>query len=304
MKRIVALVVVVVSLAACNKKAAPTASEKGDAASGAASDLPTATHVPAPKPLPDFLVDEGSVANEGFTLEFHVSRVEGDQGKTYREAVAYCRQSGRMLCTETQWIRACAQIPSVGSMESWTASRRGRSAVVRGGKDCHRRRKVEGGVTHPNRVGLCCERAVALRPRGDAGPLLGPGARLPLALEEALNGGNEEQLRELFAEQVVREGKEWTLDALLASEKASRDAVHWTLFDVCNLRSGPVIVDKDGARTGRLQGLILNCRSVIERKDDVVDYYTRFGLVQSEGEERYRIAQIEHKSTAVIPGAR
>ena len=291
--------------AGCERRPAPTVSkEGGTGASGPGSSASTTQQLPEPKKLADLLVPEGSAGNDGFTLEFHVRRDEGDAGKTYDQAVASCRKSGRMLCTETQWMRACTEHPAIGEMESWTASRRGRTAVVRGGKDCQRRNKVDGGESNPRRVGLCCERAVALRPSGDAGPWLGTGARFPLQLEKALNAGDDDALRSLFAKQVVREGKEWTVDALLANEKEARGGIRWTVFDFCHLRSGPVIVDKDGVRTGRHQGLILNCRTILARDDDVVDYYTRFGLVQSGDDKEYRVAQIEHKSAAVIPGAR
>jgi len=260
--------------------------------------------LPAPEPFGDVKIPEGTLDNRGFTLDFRVQRVLDDAGRTYDQAAGTCMAAGRMLCTETQWLRACRDHAALGRMESWTASRRNREAVVRGGKGCSTRRKVDGTDTHPRRIGLCCERAVALRASGDAGPWLGMGTRLPLRFERALNEGDERALKSLLADPVIREGREWTREALLARERDGRDEVRWTLFDLCRMRSGPVVVDKDGVKTGRRQGMILNCRTVLARKGDVIDYYTRLGLVKDEGGDAYRIAQIEHATPSVIPGAR
>ena len=281
-------------------------SERGASAKEASAPRTKASSASLPQPVPfgDVLVPEGEMDNLGFTLEYRIRRNAGDAGKTYGAAAAACRASGRMLCTELQWLRACKEHAVIGKMQSWTASRRGREALVLGGKDCGSRDKVDDGNVHPHRVGLCCERAVGLRASGNAGPYLGVGSRLPIELEKAFNAADEETLRHLFADQVVREGREWKVNDLLGREAEARSQVRWMLFDRCDLRSGPVVVDKDGPRTGRLQGMILNCRTVLSRNDDVLDYYTRLGWVQDEGGERYRLSQIEHKSESLIPGGR
>jgi hypothetical protein len=89
---------------------------------------------------------------------------------------------------------------------------------------------------------------------------------------------------------------------LLAQEREARPRVGWTLFDTCDMRTGPVVVDKADAGTGRMQGTLLTCRTLLDRKGDVIDYVTVLGIV-GEGEEA-RLAQIEHKGPAVIPGVR
>lgn len=304
-RRIASVVCCVVCMAlACDKRPVRATTTEGSGASGPGTSASKAASLPEPVPFDDVLISEGKLDNRGFTLEFRIRRNAGDAGKSYDAAAAACRASGRMLCTELQWLRACEAHPVIGKMQSWTASRRGRLAVVRGGKDCGRRDKVDGGNTHAHRVGLCCERAVALRASGDAGPWLGPAGRLPVELEKAYESGDEAALRYLFADQVMREGREWKVDALLEREAAARSEIRWMIFDKCDLRSGPVVVDKQGPRTGRRQGMILNCRTVLSRSNDVLDYYTRLGFVTDEDGERYRLAQIEHKSDGLIPGGR
>lgn len=300
--RAAAMLVVVLSVFGCEKRTAPGRQEVGTGATGPGS----AMLLPPPAPFDEVLVPEGAVDNGDFTLEFRIHRVGDDAGKTYLQAVDNCRKGGRMLCTETQWMRACALHPEIGRMEAWTATRRGREAVVRGGEDCARRLKVADDVVEPRRVGLCCERAVALRAAPDSGPWLGIGARLPREFERALNENDPTTLRRILADPVVRESQPWTLEALLAkeSEVAASGAVAWTLFDSCQMRGGPVVVDKQGEKTGRVQGIILSCRTVLARGEEVLDYDTRLGLREADGEAGYRVSQIEHKSKANIPGAR
>jgi hypothetical protein len=127
---------------------------------------------------------------------------------------------------------------------------------------------------------------------------------MPVLLEHALNQGDEDALGSLFADHVVRNGTKWTRDALLERERQARGDVAWTLFDVCEMRAGPVVVDKDETKTGRLQGILLSCKTVIDTRGEVFDYTTRLGLVQAGAADRYHIAQIEHRSTREIPGAR
>lgn len=288
----------------CNPRAASTSEPSGKPADAAAETNKIAS-LPPPLPLTDSLVPEGSAHNLGFLLEFRLRRHEDDTGKTYREAVDLCRRHGRMLCTEVQWLRACQEDPNIGRMQSWTASRRGNMVVTLGGGDCGDRNRTREDDKHPNRVGLCCERAVALRPTSDAGPWLGTGTRMPARLEAALNEGDEAALRNLLSDHVVRNGRKWTLDALLEAERKARAEISWTLFDVCEMRAGPVVVDRDETKTGRLQGILLSCKTLVARGADVFDYTTRMGLVQAGGPERYRIAQIDHKGTTKeIPGAR
>ncbi len=290
------VVVVALIVVACN----PQVTKRSEDA-GARPDARSARSLPAPVALPDVPVGEGSAHNLGFTLGFRVLRDPGDAGKTYQQAVQLCLGQGRMLCTETQWLRACEEHPAVGKMESWTATRRGKNVVVAGGRDCGSRDKAQEGETHPHRVGLCCERVVALR-TADAGPWQGLGARFPLRFERALNEGNDEALRAMLAETVVRDGRKAAPDALIAQEREARPRVGWTLFDTCDMRTGPVVVDKADAGTGRQQGTLLTCKTLLDRKGDVIDYVTVLGVV-GEGEEA-RLAQIDHKGPAVIPGVR
>ncbi len=293
-RRVAAMVLLGV---ACNPKVT-TRSEDA----GARSDARAVRELPAPVALADVQVGEGSAHNLGFLLAFRVLRDAGDAGKTYQQAVELCRGQGRMLCTETQWLRACEEHAAVGRMESWTATRRGKNVVVAGGRNCGSRDKAQEGETHPHRVGLCCERAVALR-TADAGPWQGLGTRFPLRFERALNEGNEKELRSMLSETVVRDGRKWTPDALLAQEREARPRVGWTLFDTCDMRTGPVVVDKADAGTGRMQGTLLTCRTLLDRKGDIIDYVTVLGVV-GDGEDGARLAQIDHKGPAVIPGVR
>jgi hypothetical protein len=269
----------------------------------AREETQAARMLPTPVAFDDVNVPEGSAYNLGFTLAFRVRRIPGDEGKTYQQAAAACRETGRMLCTEVQWLRACEQHESLGQMESWTATVRGKNAVVAGGEGCRSRERVSVRDVHPNRVGLCCERAVVLKPP-DAGPWLGPGTRLPARFERALNEGNDKELRNVLAEPVVRDGRKWSADELIAQEKSVRTRVGWTLFDTCEIRVGPVVVDKSDAEATRVQGKLLTCKTVLNTNDDVLEYVTLFGLVEGDYEDSLRIAQIDHRGPAIIPGAR
>jgi len=258
--------------------------------------------LPAPTSIEDYRVEEGSIDNLGFTLAFRVQADAADAGKTFQQAAASCRARGRMLCSETQWLRACEQNPAVGRMESWTTTRRSKGVVVAGGQDCSSRENVQDPDTHPNRVGVCCERAVVLRsPR--QGPLLGPGTRFPLRFENALNNKNDKELRAILANTIVRDGRTWTADKLIEEEKSARDAVRWTLFDTCDMRPGIVVEDKSEAGTKRIQGTLLTCKTVLDSGDRALEYVTILGLV-GQDEASYRIAQIDHRGSALIPGAR
>jgi hypothetical protein len=267
---------------------------------GGAKPQPRA--IPAPTTLSDTLVSEGAFHNLGFTLAFRIMGDAKEAGKSYAEAMQVCRSRGRMLCTESQWLRACEEHSVLGSMESWTATRRGKDVVVAGGKGCGSKEKVKEDDVHPHRMGLCCERAISLR-AADAGPWLGLGARLPLRFEQALNQADDKALRGLLADPVVREGRKWSLDDLLAHENKERAQVAWTLFDTCDLRLGPVVVDVSDAGAERKQGMLLTCKTLLAKNGEVIDFTTILGLV-GEQEDSLRLVQIDHKGSAYIPGAR
>ena len=65
--------------------------------------------------------------------KFRVVRRDGDEGASYLTAMGACREQAMALCTEAQWVLACAALPEVGRLESWTASASAdRGFVVRG----------------------------------------------------------------------------------------------------------------------------------------------------------------------------
>jgi len=90
------------------------------------------------------------------------------------------------LCTEAQWQRACDAFPEVGEAPSWTESSEGDQVVVRGGS-CKGRKLVSEADKDAQRIGLCCDRAIAMSSSSMQKPFLASTASIVLKLETALN---------------------------------------------------------------------------------------------------------------------
>ena len=238
---------------------------------------------------------------------YRIQRSEGDTSKTFLEAAAMCMKTGRTLCTEAQWLRACDAHPAIGAMPSWTASWKESKAIVRGGGSCDLREKVDGLDRSATRVAFCCERAVSVRAEGKAGDEGERATQVLLRYESALNKGDLEALRGVLADEVVREKRLTKAEDLIEREKesAKTDPVLWTLYDACSVRPALVVVDIDAdAGSGRVQGTLVDCLTIVARESGVVSFRTALGLFRSKGESTERIHEIRHRGSPLAPGAR
>ena len=308
------------ALVLCGGCRKTVAESKEAGRSGSVASLTTADEeeAPAPRELPapvafaDRLVGEGELKGAGLLLEFHMQRIEGDTNLTYDEAVDHCRAHGRMLCSSAQWVLACRQFGELAQMQTWVLSRRRGKAEVMGGEFCSDRDQADDAQRHSNRVGLCCERSVALVAGTDMskqGPWVGMAARLPRVLEAALNAGDEATLRKLYAPRVEVDERLLSIDELLSREKQAREEVAWTVFDRCAFSTRFVKAAQPQGNVRNVRGFALRCSVVAKIQGAVRDYLVMFGMPRpsdpsSTNAEDYRITQVTHRTSMAVPGAR
>ena len=170
---------------------------------------------------------------DAWTLGFGVERRAGDEGLDLAGAVKFCQARKEMVCTETQWQRACASNPKLGAMESWTLSAVGQRAVVRGGKGCLARKTAPPTQQVPTRVAVCCDRAVAISSEDKGLELLEGSAKRLLAWERAAARPGP-GLAKLLDESVVFHGRR--RDAAGVTEALPRpDGSTLDLIDKCDV---------------------------------------------------------------------
>ena len=179
--------------------------------------------------LPARDVPAGFVSPNGAWLDkFSVLRRE-DQGLSYREAFARCTDAGKTLCTDSQWQRACDSFPEVGEAPSWTESIEDGHVVVRGGGSCKQRKSIGEGEQDAQRIGLCCDRAIAMESSSMQKSFLSSTASIVLKVETALNQRSIDKFLDLAEERLTLNGKvrdKAALKALLTQSFASaRDLV-------------------------------------------------------------------------------
>lgn len=223
--------------------AIPEASGSASAAAGSPELAPFALRrVPA-----------GLVPPELWTPGFSVERPAGSGGVSLERAVAVCRQRGKDLCTEPQWLRACELAPELGAVESWTLSVEGTQAVVRGaGEHCQGRTLVASTELAPMRGFTCCSRAVAIAIPGVTDALRVRSAERLLACERGLRARDGAALRQLFDEEVVFAGERQVREDLVKRLEQS-SAGDEAAFERCQLTT-------EGE--GRHAQVIADCRTV------------------------------------------
>ena len=154
--------------------------------------------------LPARDVPAGLVSPNGAWLDkFSVLRRENNQGLEYTQAFARCADTGKTLCTDAQWQRACDTFPEVGEAPSWTESLKDGRVVVRGGGSCAATKLVTEGERDPQRIGLCCDRAVAMTSNSLQKPFLSSTAGIVLKLERTLNQRSIDGFLDLSEDHVV-----------------------------------------------------------------------------------------------------
>ncbi|HEX3854218.1 MAG TPA: serine/threonine-protein kinase [Polyangiaceae bacterium] len=154
--------------------------------------------------LPERDVPAGLVStNNAWLDKFSVLRRDDNQGMPYAQAFARCADAGKTLCSETQWQHACDSFVEVGEAPSWTESLEDGHVVVRGGGSCAKRVLAIETDHDAQRIGLCCDRAVAMTSASLQKPFLSSTAGVVLRLERALNQRSIENFLDLSEDHVV-----------------------------------------------------------------------------------------------------
>jgi len=182
------------------RKAAPVTSATGTAES-ARSSVATSRGFAG---LPARDVPAGLVSQSGAWLDkFSILRREDNQGLSFSEAFARCVDTGKTLCTDGQWQRACDSFPEVGEVSSWTESLEDGRAVVRGGGSCKQRKLSSQTEKDGQRIGLCCDRAIGMSSTSMQKPFLSSTAAIVRKLEDALNQRSIDRFLELSEDHVT-----------------------------------------------------------------------------------------------------
>lgn len=260
--------------------------EAPQAAAPAAPQIPTISR---------FQVGEGEASNGVWTPGFAALRSGGDQSKNYVEAAQSCESQGMALCSETQYIKACAANPAVAGFSSWTATwSSGTSVVTRGGGSCDTRAETTPSERSDSRMALCCERAIGIRTGNKNSAFMKASHADLLSFEKDFNGKSASVLSKHWADSVRFDGAVLSKAKVDSSQSSwfSGHPVQWTLYDVCDLKIGEVWLP-----TGKDKGLVADCKTVTAVANrDVSVFTTHFGRFRAEGDTRNRIVEIAHNS--------
>jgi hypothetical protein len=245
-------------------------------------------------------VSEGE-ADGIWTPGYELRRIDSDTGRNYLDAMAHCRFKDLMLCSETQWERACKADAAVGKVASWTATWRGSKAVVRGGGGCGDEKTVDGASTSDDRAGLCCERAIGLV-SGNTHPAFRKIAHIDqLAWENAVNSQNGAAIDGLIDQGLEFDGKVMAHSTAVKAQKSWWKAhpEQWTFFDVCN-----VTVEKawnPRPAMGRffelsqtIDALVHDCQTVAVVGDKLTVVKMRFARINTDDGKNNKVVEIKH----------
>jgi hypothetical protein len=286
-----------------------TAAATGDASAAAA---------PAPEPATFPIQKIGKGKQDGIWLgTYSIERVKGDTGKGYIDAAEHCRSRSKMLCTESQWEKACKAHSDIGKLESWTASFDGEQVIVRGGAKtgdgettaCDGRKTEGGGSGSPSRVAFCCDRAIAIKPSLPNPAFAMASHSGQLKYENLINSKDAKGLRLHYDEAVVTTEKADSALNRDAVEKQHRsmfslDPKGWTVFDTCDVRLGKAM---NFIKATPLDALITDCVTIVKLGDKVTVVKQRFHRVDKLDEdlpgERNLIRELhQHSRTRKLAG--
>jgi hypothetical protein len=236
------------ALNGCSKKAEQQTAGAASAmptalatASGAASSSAADSGSPgAPGDVGARKIPAGPAPNGTWTIEFGLERVNGDENLDWAGAIAHCQEKGKQLCLETQWQRACSLDPKIGTLESWTLTADYPGSAVRGGAEgCKTRAFRKVAEKNPTRIGLCCDRAVAITSTDIPVELRAAASKRILDVEAALGdlspGGRASKL--LFDE-VSLDGTDYKRDLALLKllDERKADPKRLQFYDLCSIK--------------------------------------------------------------------
>jgi hypothetical protein len=185
-------------------------------------------------------VPAGPAPNGTWTIEFGLERVTGDENLDWSGAIARCVGSGKQLCLETQWQRACALDPEIGKLESWTLTADYPGAAVRGGAEgCKARSFRKASEKSATRVGLCCDRVIAISSEDKSDEFRAAATRRILEVEAALTDLSPAgRASKLFSDQISLEGNDYKRDLALLKlvDERKGDPTRLHFFDHCSVK--------------------------------------------------------------------
>jgi hypothetical protein len=270
------LMACLVVAAGCKKKpnpaeqvaSVPVPSVSAPTPPASASAAPSAVASAATDPYPARTIPAGAAPNGTWTIAFAVQRKAGDEGLDWWEAVAHCQAEHLTLCSETQWQRACQADSQLGQLESWTLTADVPGSAVRGGADgCKARKFVKTKDKSPTRIGLCCERALAITSEDKSDEFRELATKKVLEYETALREKKADALGALFADNVTYLGKDLARAALVKQhlEEAASTPDSLTYFDHCDVKYAEAGSKDLYADCGVVSGAQGKVRGLVER---------------------------------------
>jgi hypothetical protein len=275
MKRVLVLSLGLVLVVGCkkNKPVDPNPTGSASAASsvvaqGSASAVPSAAQAAGLVPYAEHTIAAGDAPDGTWTPAYTIERKAGDENFDWSRALEHCTAQGRSLCSDTQWLRACAADAELGKLETWTLTADVPGAVVRGGPaGCGDKKFVKVTEASPTRAAVCCQRAVAIRTENKNASFLASSSKKLLDYEVALLRHEPAPLGALYDDNVTYLGKELARDDLVkAHEQSAKDNPDLaSFFDHCTVK-----IDNDGVAAS----LVADC-GVVQRRGGKVS-----GLIQ------------------------
>ena len=185
-------------------------------------------------------IPAGAAPNGTWTIAFGLERIVGDEGLDWSSAIAHCEEKGKELCLETQWQRACDLDAEIGKLESWTLTADFPGAAVRGGADgCKTRSFHKIQEKAAERVGLCCDRVVAVTSDDKSDEFRTAATKRVVDFETTLRKAVSEELGRIFSAKVSLDGTELERGDALArlAKDLKDDPTRLSFYDHCNIKT-------------------------------------------------------------------
>lgn len=229
------------------------ACRREDAPSPTASAIPAqpaqpGTSNPAPPTVAERQVPSGWSADQRSYLQQYRLGLPSPApvGAAFKVARASCLAAGRDLCSEEQWLRACAADATLGRYATWTVTPDGSASwVVRGGSACDARATSEGEREAMGRLGFCCEPRAALSPTKSRREAVLQASQVTIgAVEQAINARKPAELARLLAPEALLFTQRTT--PARAERDLAADLASWPKTHVRFLRCDADTAQPDG----------------------------------------------------------
>ena len=239
----------------------------------------------------------GGMLSGMWVQPFEIVRDKGNVGLSYLDAMNRCIAYDKVLCTDSEWARACETDEKLSKIETWTASGAGSNRfVTRGGEDsgCRARNLKDGDEKVATRATVCCDPNIAIRTAKNEG-LVSDVVKKLFQYQRAMRQKDALSLGGLYEDKVTWLGKPRTKDEIMKVHQDSftKDPMQWTMFDTCNVVGDP------GAGDGGADAKVTaDCLTLFNRKGTVVVAMQRL-VFGGDG----KIKLIGDATTANVPAA-